>query len=102
MAKRRSKSSSSGRGRRWSARVTRESDALTLEKGVFTKSTAGKIARSLKRSADQSRRRKLSAYRSAMSMLVFFINRAGKGLSATRKQKLEKAKDKLRELYGKA
>ena len=102
MAKGRSKSRSSRRGRRWSARVTRESDALTLEKGVFTKSTPGKIARSLKRSADQSRRRKSSAYRSAMSMLVFFINRAGKGLSATRKRKLEKAKDKLRELYGKA
>jgi Protein of unknown function (DUF3175) len=102
MAKRRSKSRSSRRGRRWSARVTRESDALTLEKGVFTKPTPGKIARSLKRSADQSRRRKSSAYRSAMSMLVFFINRAGKGLSATRKRKLGKAKDKLRELYGKA
>ena len=102
MAKRPMKSRRSKRGRRWSARVTHESSALTLEKGVFTKSTPSKIARSLKRSADQSRRRKSSAYRSAMSMLVFFINRAGKGLSATRKRKLEKAKDKLRELYGKA
>jgi len=102
MAKRHSKSRSSRRGRRWSAWVTRESDALTLEKGVFTKPTPSTIARSLKRSADQSRRRKSSAYRSAMSMLVFFINRAGKRLSATRKRKLEKAKDKLRELYGKA
>jgi uncharacterized protein DUF3175 len=102
MAKRRMKSRRSKRRRRWSARVTRESNALTLENGVFTKSTPSKIARSLKRSADRSRRRKSSAYRSAMSMLVFFINRAGKGLSATRKRKLEKAKDKLRELYGKA
>lgn len=102
MAKRRTKSKRSKRGRRWSARVTRESDALTLEKGVFTKSSSRKIARSLKRSADRSRRRKSSAYRSAMSMLTFFINRAGKGLSPTRKRKLQKAKDKLRELYGKA
>ena len=102
MAKRRMKSRRSKRRRRWSARVTRESNALTLENGVFTKSMPSKIARSLKRSADRSRRRKSSAYRSAMSMLVFFINRAGKGLSATRKRKLEKAKDKLRELYGKA
>jgi hypothetical protein len=102
MAKRRIKSKRSKPGRRWSARVTRESDALTLEKGVFTKSSPGTIARSLKRSADHSRRRKSSAYRSAMSMLTFFINRAGKGLSRTRKLKLEKAKHKLRELYGKA
>jgi hypothetical protein len=102
MAKRRMKSRRSKRRRRWSARVTRESNALTLENGVFTKSTPSKIARSLKRSADQSRRRKSSAYHSAMSMLTFFINRAGKGLSATRRRKLEKAKDKLRELYGKA
>lgn len=101
MVKRGSKSRRSKRGRRWSARVTRESDALTLEKGVFTKPTPSKIARSLKRSADQSRRRKLSAYRSAMSMLTFFINRPGRGLSRTRKWKLEKAKGKLRELYGK-
>jgi hypothetical protein len=102
MAKRRRKSKRAGHDRRWSARVTRESDALTLEKGVFTRSNPRNIARSLKRSADRSRRRKSSAYRSAMSMLVFFINRAGKGLSPMRKRKLEKAKDKLRELYGKA
>jgi uncharacterized protein DUF3175 len=90
------------RGKRWSARVTRESDALTLEKGVFTKSTPRKIAISLKRSADRSRRRKSNSYRSAMSMLTFFINRGGRGLSRSRKQKLEKAKDELRQLYGKA
>jgi hypothetical protein len=101
MARRRTKSTRSKRGRRWSARVTRESDALTLEKGVFAKSGPDEIARSLKRSADRSRRRKSGAYRSAMSMLTFFINRAGKGLSRTRKWKLEKAKDQLRKLYGK-
>jgi len=102
MVKRRSKSRRSRRGRRWSARVTRESDALTLEKGVFTKPTPTNIARSLKRSGDRSRRRKSNAYQSAMSMLTFYINRAGKGLSAVRKRKLEKAKDELRKLYGKA
>jgi len=102
MVKRRSKSRRSRRGRRWSARVTRESDALTLEKGVFTKPTPSNIARSLKRSDDRSRRRKSNAYQSAMSMLTFYINRAGKGLSAVRKRKLEKAKDELRKLYGKA
>jgi hypothetical protein len=88
------------KSKRWSARVTRESDALTLEKGVFTKRTPRAIARSLKRSADHSRRRKSGAYRSAMSMLTFYINRAGSGLSKTRRQKLEKAKDELREIYG--
>ena len=87
--------------RRWSQRVTRESDALTLEEGVFTKSTPRKIALSLKRSADRSKRRKSDPYRSAMSMLTFYINRAGKGLSKTRKAKLQKAKDELREVYGK-
>jgi Protein of unknown function (DUF3175) len=99
MAKGRTKSKRSKR--RWSARVTRESDALTLEEGVFTKPTPRKIAVSLKRSADRSRRRKSNSYRSAMSMLTFFINRAGKGLSRARKQKLEKAKGELRKLYGK-
>jgi hypothetical protein len=102
MAKRSAKSKRAKRGgQRWSARVTRESDALTLEKGVFTKSTPRKIAMSLKRSADRSRRRKSNSYRSAMSMLTFFINRGGKGLSKARKRRLEKAKDELRALYGK-
>ena len=82
--------------------MTQESDALALEKGVFTKNTPRAIARSLKRSADRSRRRKSNSYRSAMSMLTFYINRAGKGLSDARKQILEQAKDELRELYGKA
>jgi hypothetical protein len=88
-------------GKRWSQRVTEESDALTLEKGVFGKSTPRQIARSLKRSAEHSKRRKSAPYRSAMSMLTFYINRAGKGLSGSRKKKLEKSKDELRELYGK-
>lgn len=101
MAKRRTKLKRSKRGRRWSARVTRESDALTLEKGVFSRSSPRKIARSLKRSADHSRRRKSGAYRSAMSMLTFYINRAGKDLSRSRKARLENAKDELRKLYGK-
>lgn len=98
--KRKAKKAKRG-GRRWSGRVTRESDALTLEEGVFTKGSAKAIARSLKRSAERSRRRKSSPYRSAMSMLTFFINRAGKGLSKARKRKLEAAKDELRALYGK-
>lgn len=87
--------------KRWSGRVTRESDALTLEQGVFTKGTPKAVAASLKRSAERSRRRKSDPYRSAMSMLTFFINRAGKGLSKARKRKLEKAKGELRALYGK-
>lgn len=102
MAKKKRKKSRLSKGsKRWSQRVTRESDALTLERGVFTKRTPRAIAKSLKRSADRSRRRRSNSYRSAMSMLVFYINRAGKGLSRTRKRKLETAKDELRELYGK-
>ena len=86
--------------RRWSQRVTRTSNALDLEQGVFAKSDPRAIARSLKRSAEHSRRRKSDPYRSAMSMLTFYINRAGKQLSPRRRRKLEKAKDELRDLYG--
>jgi hypothetical protein len=100
MAKRRRKKTSSRRARRWSQRVTKTSDALTLEQGVFKKGTPRAIAASLKRSAEHSHRRKSDPYRSAMSMLTFYINRAGKGLPKTRKDKLEKAKDELRALYG--
>lgn len=89
-------------GLRWSARVTRESNALTLDKGVFSKRSPHAIALSLKRSAEHSRRRKSSPYRSAMSMLTFYINRAGKKLPASRKRVLRKAKDELREVFGKA
>jgi hypothetical protein len=88
-------------GKRWSQHVTETSDAMTLEQGVFKKGSPKAIARSVERSAERSHRRKSSPYRSAMSMLTFYINRAGKGLSKTRKQKLEKAKDELRTLYGK-
>ena len=90
-----------GRNKRWSQHVTETSDALTLDRGVFSKGSPRAIARSLKRSAEHSRRSKSSPYRSAMSMLTFYINRGGKGLSAARKKKLEKAKDELRALYGK-
>ena len=89
------------RRKRWSSEVTEHSDALTLEKGVFTKPSAKAIARSLKRSAERSDRRKSSAYRSAMSMLTFYINRAGRDLPRSRKAKLENAKRELRKLYGK-
>jgi len=75
---------------------------MTLEDRVFKKDSPRAIALSLKRSAEHSHRRKSSPYRSAMSMLTFYINRAGKGLSSTQKRKLEKAKDELRDLYGKA
>ncbi|MGA8863762.1 MAG: DUF3175 domain-containing protein [Gallionella sp.] len=85
----------------WSAKATRESAALELEKGVFTWHDPVRIARSLKRSADASTRRKSPPFRSAMSMLVFYINRAGKNLDENRKRILEQAKDELRVLYGK-
>lgn len=89
-------------GKRWSARVTRESDALDLKKGVFKLSSPRKIAASLKRSAERSRRRKADAYRSALSMLTFYINRGGRNLSASRKRTLNKAKDELRIQFGRA
>lgn len=86
--------------KRWSAAVTKHSDALDLERKVFTR-TPRQIALSLKRSAERSRRRKSSPYRSAMSMLTFYINRAGKNLPTSRRRKLEAAKEKLREAFGK-
>lgn len=84
--------------KRWSQKVTETSDAMTLEDGVFNK-TPRAIALSLKRSAEASTRRKSSPFRSAMSMLTFYENRAGRNLSATRRVKIEKAKDELRALY---
>ncbi|HXZ85128.1 MAG TPA: DUF3175 domain-containing protein [Myxococcota bacterium] len=89
----------SQKAKRWSQRVTRESNALDLEQGVFTLDDPRAIARSLARSADRSRRRKAGPFRSAMSMLVFYINRAGKNLSGDRRAQLERAKDELRRLY---
>ena len=85
----------------WSAKVTRESYALDLEEGVFTWKDPRRIAQSLKKSADTSERRKAPPFRSAMSMLVFYINRAGKKLDKDQKRILEQAKDELRKLYGK-
>ena len=85
---------------RWSQRVTRESNALDLEPGVFTLTNPRAIAESLKRSAERSDRRRAEPYQSAMSMLTFYINRAGKQLSSTQRSRLERAKDELRALYG--
>jgi uncharacterized protein DUF3175 len=87
--------------KRWSARVTGESNALDLESRVFKKKDARSIARSLKRSAERSKRRKSSPYRSAMSMLTFYINRAGKNLPKRDRARLEAAKRELRRLYKK-
>ena len=86
--------------RRWSQRVTRESDALDLKRGVFTLTSAKKIAASLKRSAEHSSRRKAGAYRSALSMLTFYINRAGKTLPKTQRVRLERAKVELKHQFG--
>jgi hypothetical protein len=95
------KTSSKKAVRRWSKRVTETSDALDLKSGVFRERNPHRIALSLKRSADRSRRRKSEPYRSAMSMLTFYINRGGRSLSATRRRTLERAKTELRKLYGK-
>ena len=86
--------------RKWSAEVTQKSDAMDLESGVFKSDNPTKIARSLKHSAEHSDRLKSSPFRSAMSMLTFYLNRGGKNLSAVRKRKLEAAKVKLREAFG--
>lgn len=86
--------------RRWSGDVTARSNALDLEPGVFTQRSPRAIAASLRRSAERSRRRKTDAFRSAMSMLTFFVNRAGRNLAPGRRRTLERAKDELRRLYG--
>ena len=87
------------RGSRWSRRVMQTSDALDLEPGVFTKRTPREIARSLKRSAQASRRRKSEPFRSAMSMLNFHINRAGRNLTPERRRVLNEAKRELRRAF---
>ena len=84
--------------KKWSAGVTKHSNAMDLKKNVFTQADPKKIARSVKNSAEHSIRRKASPKRSAMSMLSFYVNRAGKNLSPAQKQKLEKAKQELRKL----
>ena len=86
--------------RYWSQDVTERSDALDLERDVFTKASAKDIAESLKRSAETSPRRKAGAFQSAMSMLTFYINRAGQNLPASRKRVLEAAKGQLRAVFG--
>ena len=89
----------SRRKKAWSADVTRKSDALDLDAGVFTWKNPRRIALSLKKSADASTRRKARPFQSAMSMLNFYINRAGTGLSAEQRRILERAKGELRVLY---
>jgi len=88
------------RSGRWSARVTKHSNALDLEKSVFKASDPHRIALSLKRSAERSKRRKATPYQSAMSMLNFYINRAGKGLPARQTRVLERTKGELRKVFG--
>jgi len=87
--------------KRWSARVTQTSNALDLDHGVFTWQDPKRIAASLRRSAQRSKRRKVDPYRSALSMLTFYINRAGKNLPATRRKILRQAKGELRRQFGK-
>src|SRR5215467_16243206 len=98
--KRSRKSATRSKTGRWSAKVTKHSDALDLERDVFKSKDPHKIAVSLKHSAERSSRRKGTPYQSAMSMLNFYINRAGENLPKTRKRTLERAKDELCELFG--
>jgi len=90
------------RRKRWSGSVTRTSNALDLETGVFRFKDPKRIAASLKRSAELSDRRKAEPFRSAMSMLTFYVNRAGKNLPASRRRVLERAKQELRRQFGRA
>jgi Protein of unknown function (DUF3175) len=85
--------------KKWSRSVTEHSDALDLEQGVFKKKDPKKIAQSLKRSAEHSKRKKSGSFQSAMSMLNFYINRGGKNLTGKQKEPLEKAKNELRQLF---
>jgi putative cell wall-binding protein len=101
-AKKSSKSRGHPKSRRWSARVTQRSNALDLQPKVFRSTNPREIALSLKRSAQASKRRKGTPYQSAMSMLNFYINRAGKSLPEKQKRVLERAKDELREVFGRA
>ncbi|MGX1102574.1 MULTISPECIES: DUF3175 domain-containing protein [Bradyrhizobium] len=97
---RRRRGASKTTAKRWSQRVTKESDALDLKRGVFKQTSAKKIASSLKQSAEHSARRKSGAYRSALSMLTFYINRAGKTLPKTERSRLERAKVELKHQFG--
>jgi hypothetical protein len=89
-------------GRKWSAKVTETSDALDLKADIFKSRSAKRIAASLKQSAEHSERRKAGPFQSAMSMLTFYINRAGTNLSASQRRVLEAAKTELRRLFGRA
>lgn len=91
-----------GTPRRWSKHVTETSDALDLQGGVFKLRDPKKIAASLKRSAERSKRRKTNPYRSALSMLTFYVNRAGQNLPASRRKVLDRAKDELKAQFGRA
>jgi hypothetical protein len=105
MSETRKKSSKTHEGSnrsRWSAKVTKHSDALDLERSVFKSEDPHKIALSLKRSAQTSKRRKGTPYQSAMSMLNFYINRAGKNLPQKQKRVLERTKDELRDVFDRA
>jgi putative cell wall-binding protein len=101
-AARRSKRVAKSKGRYWSDEVTRTSDALDLDPKVFTLGNPRVIAASLKRSAERSERRKATPYQSAMSMLTFYLNRAGKGLPERQRNVLERAKLELRKAFGRA
>ena len=101
MSKRSRNSKKRAKSRKWSAEVARKSDALDIKQGTFASDDPRAIARSLKQSADHSTRRKSNPFRSALSMLTFYINRAGTKLSARRRSKLERAKEELRDLYHK-
>ena len=98
--KRSRKGATRSKSRRWSAKVTKHSNALDLERNVFRSKDPRKIAVSLRQSAAQSTRRKGTPYQSAMSMLNFYINRAGKNLPQEQKRILENAKDELRDVFG--
>jgi hypothetical protein len=94
-----SRSAAAKTSKRWSAGVTKHSNALDLEPGVFTHNDPHQVALSLKRSAEASNRRKTTPYQSAMSMLTFYLNRAGKDLPASQKHVLERAKNELRKVF---
>jgi hypothetical protein len=98
-ARKRAGAKRTAKGKRWSARVNQQSDALDLQPAIFKSGSAKRIAQSLKRSAVRSHRRKGTPYQSAMSMLNFYINRGGKNLSASRKAILERAKPELRKAF---
>jgi hypothetical protein len=102
MRKKSSKNQRRPKNKKWSAKVTQRSDALDLEPKVLRSRSPRKIALSLKRSAERSKCRKASPYQSAMSMLNFYINRAGKNLPKSRKRILKRAKAELRAVFGRA